>query len=81
VAWPNIAQQPPITAGTPRIMGFTGGGGRALEGAWVERHQQTLNSVFADGHAKAMGLDTVVERVPAGQATANAYKWFTIEDD
>jgi prepilin-type N-terminal cleavage/methylation domain-containing protein/prepilin-type processing-associated H-X9-DG protein len=81
LAWPNIASQPAITGTSPRMLGFTGGGGIAREGALMERHQQKLNVVFCDGHVKSMGLNTLVERVPAGQPTANAYRWFTIEDD
>jgi prepilin-type N-terminal cleavage/methylation domain-containing protein/prepilin-type processing-associated H-X9-DG protein len=81
VAWPDIGQQPAITPGTPRILGFTGGGGRAFEGAWVERHQQRLNVVWCDGHVSSTNLDRMTERVPAGQPTTNAYRLLTVEDD
>lgn len=80
VAWPDIPAQPNITAGTPRRLGINGGND-ANEGSWVERHQQKLDVVWADGHVSATGLDRLTERVPAGLATAGAYRYFTIEDD
>lgn len=79
-AWPNIAQQPAISPGTPRLLGFRGGGGTLLEGALVERHQNRLNVVWCDGHAKAADLDRLTEKAQAGP-TRGAYRYFTIEDD
>ena len=80
LAWPNIGQQPKITPGPPRQLGFTGGGGIKNEGALLERHTGKLNVVWADGHASAVGLERLTEQAVEGP-TKGAYRYFTIEED
>jgi len=80
LAWPNIAQQPKIIPGSPRMLGLKGGGGILMEGALVERHPGRLNAVWADGHASSVSLDRLTEPATSGP-TAGAYRYFTIEDD
>ena len=81
VAWPDIASQPGISVvnGTRRL-GLNGGDDKH-EGAYVERHQGKLNTIFCDGHAKSISLDTLTQRAPAGLSTAGAYSMLTAEDD
>ena len=45
------------------------------------RHLDTTNALFCDGHVKSFKIGQLVEKVPAGQPTAGAYRLFTIEDD
>lgn len=47
-------------------------------GAVVERHLQTANVLFCDGHVKAVKLDYLNQRAAAD---ANVLKYFTIADD
>jgi prepilin-type N-terminal cleavage/methylation domain-containing protein/prepilin-type processing-associated H-X9-DG protein len=59
-------------------------GETSTEGAFVARHLDTVNLLFADGHVKAMKLDTLIsQKSKAGSlgATWNCLKYFTREDD
>jgi prepilin-type N-terminal cleavage/methylation domain-containing protein/prepilin-type processing-associated H-X9-DG protein len=68
--WP---QPPVINTVKPRTLG---------NGGWlVELHQDKINVLFCDGHAKATGLDWLAIPAPANKPTAGAYCHFTIEDD
>lgn len=55
IAWPTITGHPTITAGNPRVLGQI-----------VERHLGTANSVFVDGHAKSMSLDSMTKTAASG---------------
>jgi len=56
----------------PRTLGVNG---------WlVELHQNRFNTLFCDGHAKAITLDYAAQKAHSGPTT-NAYCHFTIEDD
>lgn len=64
---------PMTTTGTPRTLyGDTG------SGKISERHLETTNVLFCDGHVKAMKLDTLNQRAASN---SNVLKFFTIEDD
>ncbi len=81
IAWPDIPSQPGINATkTPRTLGLNGGTD-LCEGAMVERHQKHINVIWCDTHAKAVTLDLLTEKVPAGRPTSGAYRYLTIEDD
>lgn len=61
-------------------------GNRTLVGsstAISERHLSTLNVLWADGHVKAVNLDTIAQSkiIPVVHATRPVYTSFTIEDD
>jgi prepilin-type N-terminal cleavage/methylation domain-containing protein/prepilin-type processing-associated H-X9-DG protein len=79
-AWPNISEQPRIEAGPPRFLADKRRGGPLREGALVERHQNKLNVIWADGHASATDLDRLTQLAPEGP-TRGAYRLFTVEDD
>lgn len=70
LAWTTVALTPAVTDGTG-----TSSGMRVMNNA-RERHLQTLNTLYCDGHVKAVKLDRLMERNAANVATA-----FTIEDD
>ena len=57
--------EPPAVEGQPRRLHNL-----------VERHNDTLNALYCDGHVKAVTLDHLMQRNAAGTMTA-----FTIEDD
>lgn len=80
IAWPNIGAQPVINQAKPRRLGLNGGTD-TREGAYVERHQDKCNVVWADGHVSSISLDKITERAPAGYATAGAYRRLTVEED
>jgi prepilin-type processing-associated H-X9-DG protein len=42
----------------------------------VERHLTTVNTLFSDGHVKAMKLDALIRKNPAG-----VMPLFSIEED
>jgi prepilin-type N-terminal cleavage/methylation domain-containing protein/prepilin-type processing-associated H-X9-DG protein len=71
--WSAISTQPTIvTTVTPRTLG--------AGGYLVELHQNRLNTLFCDGHAKSVDLGYLTTLVHSG-ATTGAYCHFTIEDD
>lgn len=80
VAWPNIGAQPVINQVKPRRLGLNNGTD-FHEGAWVERHQEKVNVIWADGHVNSISLDKMVDKAPAGLTTAGAYRNLTVEDD
>ncbi len=55
-----------VTAGTPRL----------LQNA-VERHLNTINTLFVDGHVKAMSADVLAKP----DATGSVMPYFTIQND
>ena len=69
--WIDVASQPPITPGSPRLL-FSGCGDVA------ERHLETTNVLFVDGHVKALKLDALIGK---RSASSGAYSYFTIEAD
>jgi len=66
IAWNNIAGQPTIT---------TNLFGRAL-GTLSERHLDTINVLYCDGHVKAVKLDALTEK-----GTNGAYSAFSVQAD
>jgi prepilin-type N-terminal cleavage/methylation domain-containing protein/prepilin-type processing-associated H-X9-DG protein len=68
--WPDQAAQPPISPGPPRFIKTDGGD-------LIERHLETANYLFCDGHVKALKLDAVAKVSP----TTGAYALFTIDSD
>jgi prepilin-type processing-associated H-X9-DG protein len=67
------------TSKTPREFNSTGGDGNATEGALVERHLETTNILWCDGHVKAMKLDALVaKKCSPGDG---CYSYFTIQSD
>jgi prepilin-type N-terminal cleavage/methylation domain-containing protein/prepilin-type processing-associated H-X9-DG protein len=71
-AWSNIAANPVIVPSLPRTLN-----------ALVERHSDTCNVLFCDGHVKAMKLDTLARTnpTPPNPAAANVMSYFSIEED
>ena len=47
----------------------------------IPRHLETINLLFADGHVKALKINAMAAKVPAGQPTAGAYSMLTVQDD
>lgn len=71
--WPNIASQPTIyTGSSPRSLG--------QGGYLIELHNGRVNTLFCDGHVKAVTLDYLTQKANSGPTTG-AYCHFSIEDD
>lgn len=69
--WSSIATQPTIcTTANPRTLG--------CGGYLKELHQNRVNVLFCDGHAKACTLDYLTEKATTG---TGAYRHWTIEND
>ncbi len=66
--WPTPAANPTTSATSPRQLQNI-----------VERHLETVNTLFCDGHVKAMKLDALAKTKTIG--TAQVMTLFTIEDD
>jgi prepilin-type processing-associated H-X9-DG protein len=58
------------------VVGVTGSEPRQLQNA-IERHLRTINTLFVDGHVKAMSADTLAKRNAAG----TVLPYFTIQND
>ena len=68
--WSTIAAQPPIcTTASPRTLG--------CGGYLAELHQGRVNTLFCDGHSKALTLDYLTQK----SATTGAYLHWTVEND
>ena len=67
----NGGSAPNPISGSPRV-GFERWGGRA-----IERHLETINVLYTDGHVKAVRLDALNVISP----TSNQYRFFTTADD
>lgn len=67
-----------IVNNTPRTLSVDGTNNNA---SVSEKHLDTTNVLFCDGHVKAVKLDFLNKRVGASGSDANAWKYFTIEDD
>jgi prepilin-type N-terminal cleavage/methylation domain-containing protein/prepilin-type processing-associated H-X9-DG protein len=67
-----------VTGANPKTMqsNWGGGGDQAL----TERHLDTVNILFADGHVKAMKLDELLRRSTVAGFT-NVQRYFSVEDD
>ncbi len=70
ISWSETAL-PQINPTVPRTFGPFG-----LTSMVIERHQNFINVLWCDGHAKAQGLDEITRKNSAGIARA-----FTIQDD
>lgn len=74
--WPNAASNPPIS--------MNGRGQKRLDKI-VERHLETSNVLFCDGHVKALKLAALAAQKalvdPSDGKTKNVMTIFTIEDD
>jgi prepilin-type N-terminal cleavage/methylation domain-containing protein/prepilin-type processing-associated H-X9-DG protein len=74
LAWSNVGSQP------------SGIGHSDLAWGWIYatagRHTDNRsNSLFCDGHVKAMTLNSLLEKSTAPGSTNGAYRYFTTEDD
>jgi len=67
-----VASQPPITPGSPRLLA-----GNAC-GDIAERHLETTNVLYVDGHVKFLKLDALIGKK---SASSGAYSYFTIDAD
>lgn len=65
-----------IQTGTPRFVDWGLGVGSWHKGPLVERHLDTINVLYADGHVKAVKLDALVRANGSGVMSA-----FSVEDD
>lgn len=72
--WPSAAENPSVTTSTPRQLQNI-----------VERHLDTTNVLYCDGHVKAHKLDLLAKTTrlvdPIDGATKDVMTIFTIEDD
>jgi prepilin-type N-terminal cleavage/methylation domain-containing protein/prepilin-type processing-associated H-X9-DG protein len=75
--WAAGWQHPTLDTSTTPVS-FRDQSGNGGVGALGERHLETLNLLFADGHVKAMKLSSVAGKTCAG---TGCYSYFTIEDD
>jgi prepilin-type N-terminal cleavage/methylation domain-containing protein/prepilin-type processing-associated H-X9-DG protein len=69
ISWADIANQQPITNSSPRRL-------EKIE----ERHLETTNVLFCDGHVKSLKL-TALTAPSTTAPTTGAYSLFTIQDD
>jgi prepilin-type N-terminal cleavage/methylation domain-containing protein/prepilin-type processing-associated H-X9-DG protein len=69
ISWADVSTQPTIAEETPRRLD-----------KMRERHLETTNLLFVDGHVKAMKLSAITKLSTTG-ATTGAYSFFTIQDD
>ncbi len=74
IFWPDSGSQPNgIDPGSnPKTFGWSG----SDVGRVIERHLDTTNVLFTDGHVKSMKLDALT-----AQNAAGVYKFFTVQDD
>ncbi len=77
IAWRDKAAQPPVLtlSSGQRAMGINGATDNG-EGAVVERHLETTNILFCDGHVKSMKLTAL-----AALSSDGYYKYFTPRED
>jgi prepilin-type N-terminal cleavage/methylation domain-containing protein/prepilin-type processing-associated H-X9-DG protein len=70
--WPGIPNNPAIVNSSPRTLS-----------ALVERHSDTCNTLFCDGHVKAFKLDTLARTNPnpPNPAAAGVMSYFSVEED
>jgi prepilin-type N-terminal cleavage/methylation domain-containing protein/prepilin-type processing-associated H-X9-DG protein len=68
-SWPNVGAQPSITVGSPNRLDKI-----------AERHLDTTNVLFCDGHVKSLKLTNLLTKSTSG-ATVGAYSYFTPQDD
>ena len=68
-AWKDVASQNTIGTGSPRYLQDI-----------PDRHLDTTNVLFCDGHVKALKLDALVKKSTTTE-TNGAYSLFTIEED
>lgn len=71
-AWQAIANNPTVVTTAPRTLS-----------ALIERHSDTCNVVFCDGHVKAMKLDALAKTnpTPPNAAAAGVMSYFSVEED
>jgi len=77
IAWAKRANNPTPTTNSPRTLSL-GGAFSPIEGGFAERHLETMNTLFSDGHVKSMRLPALV--APTAD-TPPFYKMFTPADD
>src|SRR5690606_34513548 len=68
-SWANVASQPNITVGSPNRLNRI-----------AERHLDTTNVLFVDGHVKSLKLTNLITKSTTG-ATVGAYSYFTPQED
>ena len=68
VAWRNVAENQPIRqAGSFKWLGYDLN--NLQEGAFIERHLETSNLLYTDGHVKSIKLDALTRMNAAGFMT------------
>ncbi len=72
--WTNAGANPPISSTSPRQLNNI-----------VERHLESVNTLFCDGHVKSLKLDEMARKKtlfdPLDSATKDVMTLFTIEND
>jgi prepilin-type N-terminal cleavage/methylation domain-containing protein/prepilin-type processing-associated H-X9-DG protein len=68
-SWANVGVQPSITVGSPNRLDKI-----------AERHLDTTNVLFCDGHVKSLKLSNLLTKSTSG-VTNGAYSYFTPQDD
>jgi prepilin-type N-terminal cleavage/methylation domain-containing protein/prepilin-type processing-associated H-X9-DG protein len=71
-AWADIASQNPVAVGA---------GGFTYIQDIPDRHLETTNVLFCDGHVKSLKMHALGEKSTVAGPTLGAYKYFTIEED
>lgn len=84
ISWPDWTGTP--GNGGTHVQMLQAGGNNYMKtdaAAMVERHLNTTNLLFCDGHVKAMALNTVMQEKPVQMASGihQVMTYFTIEDD
>jgi prepilin-type N-terminal cleavage/methylation domain-containing protein/prepilin-type processing-associated H-X9-DG protein len=75
IVWAEVASNPvPIGNGTAKRLGEN----NYTDGSLVERHLDTSNLLFCDGHVKSMKMSQLLEKSNDGD---NSYRLFTMKDD
>ena len=69
------------TTTTPRRVFVSGGGAGNYGAALTERHLETINNLYTDGHVKAVKLVTLGARGSLGGVANSTYARFSVEDD
>ena len=69
------------TTTTPRKAFVSGGGAGNYGSAISERHLETVNNLYTDGHVKSVKLTTLGVRGSLNGVASSSYARFSVEDD